>query len=327
MAEPLSGRRRFVSAALGIAGLSALPVESKAADPDSFAFALIGDNPYGERDEGDFSRVLSSFDPDCEFVIHVGDIKSSSESCADDLLARRRGLLDASPLPLVYTPGDNEWSDCGRPAAGGFEPLERLARVRQMFFAQARSRGSRPLPLQRQSDVYPRSQRAENVRWRRGGLLFVTANRPGGVDWKHLSEAQSAAMQALEAENTQWLRDSFALAARERARAVVVCTHADPFFERDTRKPIKDDTHRPFRRQLRQLSESFGGQVLLLHGDTHRFRVDQPLRDANGATLVRFTRLESFGWPFGASWVHVRVAADQDPAFIVTARHLMGTAP
>jgi hypothetical protein len=52
--------------------------------------------------------------------------------------------------------------------------------------------------------------------------------------------------------------------------------------------------------------------VLLVHGDTHRFRVDSPLRDpASGAPVANFTRMEVFGSP-GMNWVRIRVIEDAE---------------
>ena len=52
---------------------------------------------------------------------------------------------------------------------------------------------------------------------------------------------------------------------------------------------------------------SSAGEVLLVHGDTHRHRVDRPLRDpADGAPLANFTRVEVFGYPT-MNWVRIRV--------------------
>ena len=45
-------------------------------------------------------------------VIHVGDIHSGSEPCT---VAYDQSIFDlwtAFEQPLIYTPGDNEWSDC-----------------------------------------------------------------------------------------------------------------------------------------------------------------------------------------------------------------------
>ena len=70
------------------------------------------------------------------------DIKGGREPCSDALFARRRALLARSAHPLVLLPGDNEWTDCHRPSAGAFDPLERLAALRRRFFAPGRSLGA-----------------------------------------------------------------------------------------------------------------------------------------------------------------------------------------
>jgi hypothetical protein len=52
--------------------------------------------------------------------------------------------FNALPHPLIYTPGDNEWTDCheGRNVAG-LDPLERLAKLRTVFFQGERSLGQK----------------------------------------------------------------------------------------------------------------------------------------------------------------------------------------
>jgi len=54
----------------------------------------------------------------------------------------------------------------------------------------------------------------------------------------------------------------------------------------------------------------FSGQVLLVNGETHRYRVDRPLRDpATGAPFDNFTRVVVFGTPW-MNWVRVKVLED-----------------
>jgi hypothetical protein len=43
----------------------------------------------------------------------------------------------------VFTPGDNDWTDCDRPANGGFSSLERLNYERLVFFNTPFSLGRR----------------------------------------------------------------------------------------------------------------------------------------------------------------------------------------
>ena len=59
----------------------------------------------------------------------------------------------------------------------------------------------------------------------------------------------------------------------------------------------------------------FSGQVVLVHGDTHYFRIDKPLvvteGNPEGSRLENFTRVETFGPP-DVHWI--RATADpRDP--------------
>ena len=60
------------------------------------------------------------------FVVHDGDLKSGSSLCSDEVLRDMLDVFQASKTPLVYVPGDNEWTDCHRASNGGYDPLERL---------------------------------------------------------------------------------------------------------------------------------------------------------------------------------------------------------
>src|SRR5262245_17265628 len=76
-----------------------------------FAFAFIGDMPYGTARETPFARLVAEInrDNDVDFVMHAGDIKAGSERCDDDLILHRFGLYQKFQRAFVYTPGDNEW--------------------------------------------------------------------------------------------------------------------------------------------------------------------------------------------------------------------------
>src|SRR5688572_9907562 len=76
------------------------------------------------------------------FSIFVGDTKAAGERCTDAVvLGRTAAWCSRVEGPLVYTPGDNEWTDCWQDRAGRFDPLERLRRIRERFFAEPRSLG------------------------------------------------------------------------------------------------------------------------------------------------------------------------------------------
>jgi hypothetical protein len=114
------------------------------------------------------------------FSIHVGDFKSGSTACSDEEFSRQLAHFQRFAGALVYTPGDNEWTDCHRANNGAHDPLERLAALRQRFFTEGRSLGQRPVAVENQSRQQPVHGRyVENQRWQHQGVLFATLHVTG----------------------------------------------------------------------------------------------------------------------------------------------------
>lgn len=102
----------------------------------AFEFAAIGDLPYRESDYPEFEELIEAINSQgVVFTVHVGDIKSGSSPCSDENILAVAGFFQSFTNPLIYTPGDNEWTDCHRELAGNYDPLERLEFLRQHFFA------------------------------------------------------------------------------------------------------------------------------------------------------------------------------------------------
>ncbi len=324
-------RRLLKSASLALLGASGLTSADTARGTErAFSFAFIGDVPYSTLDIDRTRSVLAAIDPACLFVIHVGDLKASSDACTNALLEERFDLLRDSALPLVFVPGDNDWSDCLKPDSGVTRPFERLDYIRKRLFNEPRSIGQKTLTFEQQSATHPANPLSgnpvpENVRWITHGVLFVTLNRPGGVDLRKFTNSESQMLSDLYQANERWLRASFALAQQRGIKLVSIAAHANPFFENDLRSwrnRSKRDPHAKFRRLLGDLSRNFDGQVLFMHGDTHWFQTNQPLIDRYGDEIPNFTRIECFGTPFSSSWVQVRVTPDSAPMFTVSTYHL-----
>ena len=123
------------------------PEEPTPNPPGSFSFAVLGDAPYYPWEDRQFRLVLRSLDAhDLSWVVHVGDI--FWRPCTDELYLRQLEWFNGLRHPVVYTPGDNEWTDCWEPGSGGFAPRDRLDRIRQIFFEDpTRSLGRTTLPL------------------------------------------------------------------------------------------------------------------------------------------------------------------------------------
>jgi hypothetical protein len=282
----------------------------------AFSFAVFGDTPYNALEVLAVPQVLREADEaGAAFVVHVGDLKGASESCSDRLLRERYALLDASPRPLVFVPGDNEWVDCQRKSAGGYDPRERLDALRRIFFADDESLGRQKLRLVRQSDVDPRFRPyRENVRWVAGGVVFVTLNVPGANNNLGQGERMEAEHTARMTANFAWLTQAVELAREPAVRGLVVFTHGDPRFDRPADAA---DGYTGWRYALRAHVSTLAKPVLYVHGDGHRYRIDQPLRDLlTHDRIATFTRVEVFGSPT-VGWVRVRVNPDEPALFAI----------
>lgn len=270
-------------------------------------FAALGDIPYSdsarERMPG-WLREISATQP--QFFLHVGDFKRAREVCSDDLFADRHALFNAVAQPFIYTPGDNEWSDCDQLAAGGFDPIERLDKLREIFFARPESLGQARLPVEQQAGA------PENLRWTYRDVLFLTINLPGGNNYGPKS-APSAEFKARNPKVLAWLRAGFARALTTGARAVVVVFQADPHFGVHA-SGMRNSAFGELLETLQAQTAAFSGPVVAIHGDTHQFRFDQPLRDQrSGKHLDNFWRIEVPGYP-QTGWVQVELdteAADR----------------
>ena len=273
-----------------------------------FSFALFGDTPYSNSERERLPGMIVAMARDGnEFAVHDGDIKDGIGSCHDALYGDILGVFQASEIPLIYLPGDNEWTDCGRVLAGLYDPVERLHYLRKLFFTDGQTLGRKRFDLERQGDVDKQfAEYRENVRWRRGRVLFVGLNVPGSVNNFGDGDRPSAEFLARAKANRAWLNASFELAHRDRYTVVFVMMQANPDFEA-TNAHRQNLGYGDFLRQLTELTLAFPGRVVLVHGDTHSQHIDLPMRDPRtGAVVRKFMRVETYGSPY-MGWTKVTV--------------------
>jgi hypothetical protein len=289
---------------LGAAGCALLPPH-----PDRFSFAATGDAPYNDREEREFIAMIAQMGREpLAFVVHVGDLKAGSNSpCTDDLFHKRREQLQASAHPLVLTPGDNDWTDCRRATNGKMDPIERLAKMRQVFFADAFSLGRTRMPLAVQDGCALRDDTKcqcpgipENRMWTHRGVVFVTLHAVGSNDNHGFDAANDEESRCRQAANRQWLERAFRIAGGGGMRGLAIFTQANPWVA------SKEKVYDRLLAQLREGASTLARPVLFVHGDTHTYRVDQPFRDPSGKVVANLTRLEVFGSP-RVGWVRVSV--------------------
>lgn len=261
-----------------------------------FTFAAFGDTPYVEDEEARFIGMIAEINREqLAFAVHVGDFKSGWSPCTDAIYHQRAEWFALFQHPLIYTPGDNEWSDCWRVLGAAQQPMERLQKLRSLFFADQYSLGQHKIVLTRQNGGYP-----EHARWTHENIVFATFNVPGGYNNSRMPEEAAARGKMLGA----WIENTFGLARAHGHAAVVLILHANPFARNGGIQKGYADLMTTI---LKETLE-YKGEVLLIHGDTHRYRIDQPLADLHTQRPVgNFTRLEVFGYPI-MNWVRVRVS-------------------
>jgi len=256
---------------------------SHAQTAKAFSFVALGDLPYGppESAYAPYLRLIERINQaGAAFSVHLGDIKSGASECSDQLFTDQLAHFQRFTGAVVYTPGDNEWTDCHRASNGAYNPLERLAAIRHLFFVPGRSLGAAPRQLENQSNLMPPyALYVENQRWRFEDVLFATLHIVGSNNNLEARD-QAAAREFFErdAANVAWIKDSFEQAAKEQARAIVFAFHADVF---DSRSPWEDfpgwsGFRRTISETLLPLASKWAKPVLVVHGDSHKFRIDQP---------------------------------------------------
>jgi len=316
-----------------------------AAPSGSYRVGLLGDMPYGAYGRALYPNVIKDINhSDVAFSIFDGDIKNGSEPCyaaphehvlpsgvahtAEGALARERytgirnyrvgqdvyfyalDLFKRYEKPVVYLPGDNEWTDCDRDVAKLSPPdqadsVDRLNYLRRLAYPTAQSLGQSTLRLERQSAQYP-----ENVRWSRGPVTFVGLNVTGSDNnWvDDTAAAQKKDGPAAEAQreytarnraNLAWIRQAFRAARQAGSRGIMISMQADMW------DPAAVQTHfADTKAELVRQTTHFAGQVVLVNGDSHSFEMDKPLTDyattnaaggAGGNVIQNFTRVTTFG--------------------------------
>src|SRR5439155_23844571 len=143
-----------------------------------FTVALWGDMPYSAAETSKLPALIADINAArVAFTVFDGDIKSGSSLCSNAVFATAAERFDTFQSPMVYVPGDNEWTDCHRINNGGYNSLERLSFLRQTMFADEQSFGQRTMRLEHQGP--PGGVYAENTRWTHGDVVFLGLNIPG----------------------------------------------------------------------------------------------------------------------------------------------------
>jgi len=301
-----------ISAAAVALSLASASCAVSPPSPEGFVFGVMGDTPYTAGEEPRFVEMIGRMNAEpLAFVIHVGDIKAGGNSrCTDELYAKRLAQFNASRHPLIYTPGDNEWTDCRRRTNGGDDPLERLARIREVFFKGRTTLGLATFDTAGEGAAGDCGAYPENRAWAYRRVRFDTINVPGDDNNEGIDERLDAEARCRNEANERWIDAAAAKAEQEGDRALVIATQADPWHNAKTRE------FHVLIAKVAEVARRLGRPVLFVHGDTHVYRWDAPFRDRYGEPVPNALRLEVYGSPF-VGWVRVTVDPDSPGVFIV----------
>jgi len=306
------------------------------ASATSLDFALIGDMPYDGRQEKEFDNMMRDIDAaDVAFVVHDGDFwwdggawtekAGGLPPCSDEAFDDRLARAQRSRHPFIYVAGDNEWADCHRAKPRTYDPIERLEKLRRMYFQGDESLGQQKMKLIRQSASGGRyASYRENARWIAGDVVFLTLHIIGSNNNLGRTPQMDAEYEERNAANIAWMREGFDLALRSGSRAVMIIAQADPYFQNawtpnwqeryalwaiglkppgNRRKTGYDS----FLAALEKETLAFGKPVVYVHGDTHIFRIDKPLMGSRSRRIIEnFTRVATFGHP-DTHWIRATI--------------------
>jgi hypothetical protein len=298
-------------------------------------FALIGDMPYDARQEKEFDNLMKDIDAaDVAFVVHNGDFwwdggawtekDGGLPPCSDEAFDDRLARAQRSKHPFIYVIGDNEWVDCHRAKPRTFDPMERLAKLRRMYFPDDASLGQQRMKLTRQSENSRYASYRENARWTFGNVTFLTLHMIGSNNNLGRTPQMDAEYEERNAANIAWMREGFELAARTGSRAVMIIAQADPYFQTTwtpnwqeryalwslaIKPPVgrRKTGYDSFLAALENETLAFGRPVVYVHGDTHIFRIDKPLMGTRSRRIIEnFTRVATFGHP-DTHWIRASI--------------------
>jgi hypothetical protein len=285
------------------------------------AVAVYGDSPYGlsPTDNTQTAKTPAfiaaiNADPKVDLVLQVGDIHSGKQYCTEQYDWTIYDLWTAFKNPLIYTPGDNEWTDCHKAAEGGHvhvngvpidyadgDPLANLDLVRSIFYANpGYTLGGRNKQVVTQALTFDPAHPTdadyvENVMWEQSKVLFVTMNIPGGSNndgdnWFGLprTQAQTDEIARRTDADIRWLDAAFTQAASDDVEAVVIIEQAD-MWDPDGKPATHLSGYEPFISSIESHALAFAKPVLLFNGDSHHYRSDNPLESGQGCVFENGT--------------------------------------
>jgi hypothetical protein len=324
-----------------------------------FYFGALGDWPYDAvlGTPTNVDKAINSINGSSQalaFLYQVGDIHSGSQPCTGAGLTDAEkanlttlfgtnfvtdptfntkvyGYFNRINVPVIYAPGDNEWTDCHKTKQkSSGDPIREQAAVRAAAFpTPGVTMGLKKAKVTSQAKAYDKRYPAdaevvENVYFTHKGVLFATLSVPGGnntFSWTTPFTNEPARQREFSRRtlaNLRWIDTIFDKASSSSIKAVVIGQQADFWHLADftgSDGPALIRTYAPYVQQIALRTNTLGKPVLLINGDRHGYSVDTPLANPGDAfgrvyntdAVPLFQRLGLQASWNPASWTRVAV--------------------
>lgn len=268
-------RRPFLLAALLAAAVVAAPGlahdKKKEKDEDAHRFTIVGHRAAQGVEAALKEVLLEAKDEELAFLVVTG-IKGAEEACGDRVYQNRRALFDKAKRPVLLSLSGNDWTGC-RNSAGRTNAIERLNRLRELFYGEPESLGKQKLPVTRLSSSPRFRSYAENAHWQVGKVLYATINLPAANNHYLAAAGRNSEYEDRAVANRFWLNRLFAIAKQDKVDAMVLFSEgnmqplllpANGLRALLQRTPAVHDGFAETRRQVQQRAAKFKGRVLVV---------------------------------------------------------------
>jgi len=263
---------------------------------------ILADTPYSDKEkqmlqgpDGILYRLINAEKP--SVVMHLGDLKSGGDSCTNELLSEHKALLaQVQPGRIIYTPGDNDWTDCDRFLLfHSFDELERLEYLTKLMFKTP------ALLSENLTSITAQPEQIENKLWINERLAISTLHIVGTSNGRlniSKSNRQLAIKKVDERDdkNLIWLKQ-----IEDNAKsfdALIIGFQADIYQQSVLDSDACGDSSLKtcdafsiYRQAFKDLAKRINKPVLISHGDTGDFcfeKLDTNLWHLNAAGDFRY---------------------------------------
>jgi hypothetical protein len=271
-----------------------------------FSFGVIANVFKENPDEPNVQSLVNDTDADNLAFVVVNGIKSEQEPCSDDIYLKRKALFDHAQNGMIVSVAAADWSSC-RNMSDRSAAVERLNRIRDLYFADEFSLGASKIPLIRQSLSPKFRSFSENARWEINGVLFATLNLPSNNNNYRVAAGRNNEFEDRLIANEEWLQRIALYASNKKLKGIVLFCDGNP-IKRSADSGVKRDGYIEIRKHINELARKFNGKVLLIHNAPS---ADQP----NVQTINWRNNLGELG--ADAQWIKITVSPQHPDIFSI----------